>query len=129
MIENPEQWRGKPVKVGEKILSINDPNNTKLRIWIPEDDNILLDPEKHIKVVLNIDPAKAYEAALQFVATEASLSDLHIPSFVAEAKWVTLPEDNKLGLQGTAILYGEKVSLLYYLIRKPLAAVRRKIGL
>lgn len=129
MIENPDQWRGKPVKVGEKILTINDPNNTKVKIWIPEDDNIVLDPDKPIKIVLNINPSHSYDAHLEYVATEASLSDLHIPSFVAEAMWITKPEDSKLGLQGTAILYGEKVSLFYYLIRKPLGALRHKIGM
>lgn len=129
MIENPDQWRGKPVKIGEKIMSINNPQDTKVKIWIPEDDNIILDPEKPAKIILNINPSHSYEAHLEFVATEASLSDLHIPSFLAEAKWITRPEDEKLGLQGTAVLYGEKVSLFYYLIRKPLAALRHKIGL
>lgn len=129
MMENPDQWRGKPVKVGEKILSINDPHNTKIKIWIPEDDNIILHPDKPIKVILNINPAHSYDAHLEFVANEASLSDQHIPSFVAEAKWITPPQENKIGLQGTAVLYGEKVSLFYFLVRKPLAALRHKVGL
>lgn len=130
MMENPDEWRGKPVKVGEKIMSLNNPGNTKIKIWIPEDDNIVLDANKTIKIVLNINPAHSYEAHLDFVANESSLSDLHIPSFMAEAKWAGAPpEENKLGLQGTAILYGEKVSLFYYLIRKPLAAIRHKLGL
>lgn len=129
MMENPDEWRGKPAKVGERIMSINDPKNTKIKIWIPEDDNIVLDPEKKIKIILNINPARSYEANLQFVANEASLSDLQIPSFVAEASWLKPPEENKIGLQGTAILYGEKVSLFYFLIRKPLAALRHKVGI
>lgn len=129
MMENPDEWRGKPVKVGEKIMSINDPKNTKVKIWIPEDDNIILDPEKPIKVVLNIDPAHSYQARLEFVANESALSDLHIPSFLAEAKWIVPPEENKLGLKGTAIIYGQKVSLFYYLIRKPLGSVRHYFGI
>lgn len=128
MIENPDQWRGKPVKIGEKIMSINDAKNTKIKIWIPEDDNIVLDQTKPIKVILNIQPGHSYDANLIFVSIDASLSDLHIPSFVAEANWISPPENNKLGLEGTAILYGEQVSLFYYLTRKPLSAVRRKVG-
>ena len=37
--------------------------------------------------------------------------------------------DVKMGLKGTAILYGDEVPLGYWLIRRPLAAVRRFIGI
>lgn len=128
MIENPDEWRGKPVRVGEKILSLNNPKNTKIKIWIPEDDNIIIDSEQPIKIVLNIDPARTYQANIEYIANEGSISSHQIPSFLAEAKWVTPPDENKLGLKGTAILYGEKVSLFYYLVRKPWAAIRHFFG-
>lgn len=124
MLDNPDNWRGKPVQVGEKILSVDDPENTKVKIWIPEDDNIILNPDNEIKIYLNIDPEQSYMAKLNYIANESSVSDQHIPSFVAEANWKEQPEHIKLGLKGTAILYGEKVSVLYYLLRKPWAKIR-----
>ncbi|MEC7840116.1 MAG: HlyD family efflux transporter periplasmic adaptor subunit [Chlamydiota bacterium] len=129
MLDNPDTWRGKPVQVGEKILSINDPQNTKIRIWIPESDNVVLDPDKPIKVFLNINPEESYTANIIYIANESGLSDDYLPSFVAEANWVDQPDDIKLGLKGTSILYGERVSLLYYFIRKPWAAVRSFLGI
>ncbi len=128
MLDNPDAWRGKPVQVGEKILSINDPNDTKIRIWIPEDDNVLLDPEKPIKIFLNISPETSYSAMLVYIANESTLSDDQLPSFVGEAKWVDQPEGVKLGLKGTSILYGDRVSLLYYTFRKPWAKIRSLLG-
>jgi HlyD family secretion protein/Biotin-lipoyl like len=128
MLNNPDSWRGKPVQVGEKILSINDPKDTKVKIWIPEDDNVVLDPEKPIKVFLNVSPETSYAANLVYIANESTLSDEHLPSYAAEAKWVEQPDDIKLGLKGTAILYGDRVSLLYYIFRKPWAKIRSIIG-
>jgi hypothetical protein len=34
----------------------------------------------------------------------------------------------RIGLRGTAKIYGEQVSLFYYLMRRPLAALRQLIG-
>ncbi len=128
MLDNPDSWRGKPVQVGEKIMSVNDPTNTKIRIWIPEDDNVVLDKEQPVKIFLNVSPEDSYEANISYIANESALSDDFLPSFVAEAEWVDQPDDIKLGLKGTAILYGERVSLLYYIIRKPWATLRSFMG-
>lgn len=128
-MDNPDRWRGKPVKLGERVMTLNNPANTKLKIWIPEDDNVVLDPEKYLKVFLNVTPSKSYEAHLVYIANESSISDLKVPSFLAEAEWEVPLEEDKLGLKGTVILYGERVSLFYYLIRKPLGILRRHVGI
>ena len=44
-------------------MIVADPNNTKVKIWVPENDNIVLDKSKTIKVILNVDPETAREAA------------------------------------------------------------------
>lgn len=129
MSNNPEDWRGKPVQVGEKIMSINNPKDTKVKIWIPESDNIILEPNKYAKIFLNIDPEKSYEAKIYYISNESTLSSDYLPSFIAEANWVKQPESIKLGLKGTAILYGQNVSLFYYLVRKPWAKIRSVMGI
>lgn len=57
------------------------------------------------------------------------MSDQQVPSFIAEAEWKTSDANERPGLEGTAILYGEKVSLFYYLIRKPWILARHLLGL
>lgn len=128
ILDNPDDWRGKPVQMGEKVLSINDPASTLVRIWIPEDDNIVLNPERPIKVFLNINPESSYTAQITYIANESTMSADYLPSFIAEAEWTEPPENVKLGLKGTAILYGENVSLFYFLVRKPWAFVRSLVG-
>lgn len=124
ILDNPDEWRGRPVKIGEKVLIVSDPNKTKIKIWIPENDNIPLRLDSNVTIFLSVDPINSYEAKLNYIANEVSLSDKKIPSFLAEAEWVTYPEKIKLGLTGNAILYGERVSLLYFLLRKPWGTFR-----
>lgn len=129
ILDNPEDWRGRPVKIGEKVLTISDPQRTKIRIWVPEHDNIPLNFQIPISIFLNINPIKSYEAKLIYIANEVTMSDKKIPSFIAEAEWITKPEDTKLGLTGSAILYGERVSLLYFILRKPWGTLRNYLGI
>lgn len=129
ILQNPEEWRGKPVRVGEKIVILGDPEKTQLKAWIPEGDNLPIDINEPINVHLNIAPEKTLHAKLTFIANESVLSDAQVPSFVAEAEWEDKDPEVRLGLKGTAILYGEKVTLLYYLLRKPISSFRRMTGL
>lgn len=129
MINNPEDWQGKPVKIGEKILTIGNPKDTRIHMWIPESDNVTIDYETPIKVLLSIYPLSSYKAKIVYIASESSLSDKQIVSFESEADWVEVPPDVKIGLRGTAVLYGEDVSLFYYIFRKPWNTIRTFIGI
>lgn len=129
MIDDPDEWSGKPVHIGEKIMKVIDLSKTKIKIWVPENDNIELDAARPLRIYLNIDPDKSREAKLNYIGNEVTLSEKHIPSFIAEANWVHPQSDEKPGLKGTAILYGQKVSLLYYLARKPWAFLRNTFGI
>lgn len=129
ILDNPEDWRGKPVKVGEKIMVVANPKDTKVRMWIPESDNVVLRTDIPVKIYLNITPEISYEANLVYIANESVQNEENISSFIAEAEWVKPPEEAKLGLKGTAILYGDNVPFLYYVFRKPWAALRRFTGM
>jgi hypothetical protein len=129
MLKDPEEWRGRPVRVGERILKISNPDDTQLRIWLPEGDNVQLDRDKNIKVIMNVSPEKSYLAKLNYVADYSEINDQQLPSFVAEADWENKENSSlKLGLKGTAILYGDDVTLFYWIVRKPWATLRGFFG-
>lgn len=129
MIDNPDEWRGKPVKIGEKVMVISNPNQSKIKIWLPEDDNIVLNPHDEISIFLNVEPEKRRAALLEYIANESSINEKNMTTFIAEANWVNHPADIKLGLKGVAVLYGEDVSLFYYIMRKPWASLRNLLGI
>jgi multidrug resistance efflux pump len=129
LIDNPDEWQGKPVKLGEKILLIADPDSTKVRMWIPENDNIQFDKDSSIKVYLNTNPDIDYQVKLNFISHEAVFTDKRVSSFMAEGDWTQENPHVKLGVKGSAILYGENVSLFYYIFRKPISSVRDFLGI
>jgi hypothetical protein len=129
MFADPHEWRGRPVQVGERLMLIVDPARTKLRIWLPEHDNIRFDQSRNLTVVLGSDPSGSRTASLRFLANHSQVNGDGLACFRAEADWVDPAPDVKMGLKGTAILYGDEVPLGYWLIRRPLAAVRRFAGI
>lgn len=129
ILDDPEGWRGKPVHVGEKIMIVTDPDETKIRIWIPESDNIVLDSTKPIRIILNIDPEISRKASLIYIANASTINEKHVASFVAEADWIDNPKGVKMGVKGTAILYGPNTSIFYLIMRKPWDYFRNFIGL
>lgn len=129
MLDDPHEWRGRPVQVGQRLMMIVDPAQTKLRLWLPDSDNIDFEPDRPVKVVLDSDAGSSRPARLSFVASHAQLDNKGTPAFRAEADWLDPEALVKPGLQGTAVLYGQKVSLGYWLLRRPWAALRRYVGL
>jgi hypothetical protein len=128
MFADPHEWRGRPVQVGERLMMIVDPERTKLRVWLPEQDNVRFDPDRLLTVILDSDPSTSRPATLRFLSNHCQVNSEGIPCFRAEADWVDREQGTKMGLQGTAVLYGERVPLGYWLVRRPLAALRRFIG-
>lgn len=127
-VDNPDDWRGKPIKVGEKIMTISSPDQTKLKIWIPERDNIIFALDIPVRVFLNTMPTRTFEAKILFISPEVKTMEGELPGFEAEAAWINTDEPPKLGLKGSAVLHGERVSLFYYFFRKPIGFIRKFIG-
>lgn len=129
-MQDPEKWEGRAVVKGEEIMMVNDPGQTIVKIWLPEDDLVPLNPEKKAEIFLNIRPETKLSANIFYISDKSVLTEKGIPSFIVEANWdPPLETQPQLGLKGTAVLYGENVSLFYWIIRKPFAKTRRFLGL
>ncbi len=129
MMNDPHEWEGKPVMTGERIMLIITPSNNKIKIYLPLDDKIDFPENAMVKVILNTDSATSREAHLTYISDHATVSPKGIPAFLAEAKFDSNVDNIRMGIQGTAVIYGKKVSLGYWLIRRPLAAIRNFIGI
>ena len=128
-IDDPHTWEGRPVRIGERVMTIVDPERTKVRIWIPQDDNVAGVVDQPAKIVLYAKPHAASLAQVSFVSNAAAISPAGVSSFLAEATWLGDRSGEILGSKGQAALYGKRVSLAYWICRKPWAAVRKRLGL
>ena len=128
MLDDPNEWRGRPVAIGQRVMMLVDPKKTKLRIWVPESDNVDFNWDTSVKVFLNVRPERGFQAGLSYVSRHVAISPQRVPSFVAEAEWPQASSEMRIGLKGTAILYGDEVCVGYWLIRKPWATLRGWAG-
>ena len=128
IVDRKLDWQGKPVAVGEKILTIADPKEIEFLIWLPVKDSIVIKENSKVRVFLDVNPISPYKGKLLRSTYEPELS----PEEVLSYKLVSSFEGNKkiprIGLRGTAKVYGSRVILFYYLFRKPITFVRQLIG-
>lgn len=130
VLPDPESWRGRPVRTGEAILQIVTPSETYVRAWVPESDLFRFDRERGVPVVLAASPLEGLAGRIHRVAPHAALSPAGINGFAVEIEWRSPRQTVPLGSTGHAILYGrERVSVAYWLLRRPLLAVRRFLGI
>ncbi len=121
-------WIGKPLSTGEKVMTLANPEKTELEAWVPVADAIGLEKGAEVKIFLNTDPVNPLEAVLYQSSYEAQLTPEGVLAFRIKATFAGEGRP-RVGLKGTAKIYGEKVSLFYYLMRRPLAAARQFLGL
>ena len=129
MLEDAANWRGRPVQVGQRILRLVNPEETKVCIWLPEADSIEIVRDRGVEVLLNADPDITRQAYVTFRSDSFRLSPGGLPGFRTEAAWRNSPGPLQIGLKGHAILYGRDVPLWYFLFRKPLSWLRIRLGL
>lgn len=121
---------GRPVSIGERLMEIADTKMVELRIDVPVSDSILLATGARVKAFLDSDPLKPIDAKVVRSDYHAKAMDAGILAFrvIAEldSSSTALP---RFGIRGTAQLYGDRVSLAYYLFRRPIASFRQWTGI
>ncbi|MDJ0957837.1 MAG: HlyD family efflux transporter periplasmic adaptor subunit [Arenicellales bacterium] len=122
-------WIGRPVEIGERILMLADPEQAEVRIWLAVEDSINLEPGSEVQVFLNTDPTSPLTAKIRQTSYQPSKTAEGNLAFPLKAELEPAQEMPRIGLKGTAKVYGESVSVFYYLIRRPLSALRQTLGI
>ena len=128
LFADAEDWRGKPVQIGERIMTVADPADVALTIYVSPDDAIALDQGALVKIYLNISPLASFDARVIQASYETGLSPEGHPAYIVKAAFAPGAAPPRLGLKGTAKIYAEQVPLIYYLLRKPLRTLRHAVG-
>lgn len=121
-------WIGKPVVTGERILQIADPARPAMLISLGVADAIQLNTGAPVKLYLTAHPLKALDGALTETSYQATVSPEGTVYYRLRATFEGQPDEARIGLKGTAKIFGERVTLGYYLFRRPLAALREWSG-
>jgi multidrug resistance efflux pump len=123
-------WIGRPVSTGERILLLADPRKPGVLIHLPAADAIALEVGSPVRLFLAAMPLSPLDA----VVTETSYQALPSPDGVASYRLRAAfrgdapPDAARIGLRGTARIDGDRVLLGFYLLRRPLSAMRQWTG-
>jgi hypothetical protein len=128
LFSDPNEWVGRPVSIGERLLEIADPNRVEFEIWLPVSDAIALQPGAEVEFFLNVAPDSPLNGRLRLASYEAAQSPAGVLGYRLKAERVGEGAPPRIGLRGTAKVYGDRVTLFYYLMRRPLAAARQLVG-
>lgn len=119
---------GRPVTTGQRIMEIADPERRQFRLQAPADDAAVLAEGARARIFMDSDPLRPIAAKLTHAAPMAKVSESGALVFRADAVAADGAETPPLGHRGTAQIVGEKVSLAFFLFRRPLSSLRQKIG-
>lgn len=122
-------WVGKPVVVGERVMEIVDPDRVQFRIYLPVDDAIVLQQDNQVDVFLHANPLTSIQARVSKTSYNAKLTPDNILAYRIDAEFDQPSEDARLGLQGSARVYGERVTVFFYVFRRPISALRQIFGI
>lgn len=127
LFDDPSEWIGKPVMTGERIMRIAAPDDVEVEAWLAVSDAIPLEPGAAVKLYLNASPLSAVNATVRYVAHDAVQRADGTYAYRVRAT-LDSKTDHRVGLKGTAKLNGGWVPAVYWILRRPLAAVRQTLG-
>ena len=119
----------RPVVAGEKIMQIADPAKVELEIMLPISDAINLEPGAETVFFLNIDPQTPLGARVRWSSFRATATAEGFLAFRLKAEFVDGESPPRIGLRGTAKVFGDETSIFFFLFRRPLAKARQWLGL
>ena len=128
LMDDPAEWIGKPVAIGERILRIATLDDVEVEAWVPMADAIRLEVGDEVSLYLSASPLKPVSATLRYMAHEAVQRPDGAYAYRVRAA-LSAKTLHRVGLKGTAKLQGGWVPLGYWMFRRPWATVRAYLGL
>lgn len=128
LFDDPSEWIGRPVQTGERIMQVAAPDDVEIEAWVPIGDAIPLAEQAPLHLYLAAAPLTPLTGTLRYMSHRATPRPDGSYAYRVRAK-LDAPAGQRIGLKGTAKLSGERVPLLYWIVRRPLASIRQFIAL
>jgi len=128
LFDDAGEWSGRPVGTGERIMRIASPRDVEIEAWLAVGDAIPLEKGAPLKLYLASSPLDPVTATVRYVSYEAQARPDGSYAYRVRAT-LDAASSQRVGLKGTAKLSGAWAPLAYWILRRPLAAVRQAVGL
>lgn len=128
LLDDPSEWVGRPVAVGERVMTVADETDTEVEAWLSVADVGEVRPGASLTLFLNARPLSPVRARVRSVAYEPSARPDATLAHRVRASLDAGHDKPRLGLKGTARVDGDSVPLVWWLFRKPLSTIRQFVG-
>ena len=102
VFSDPNDWLGKPVVTGERIMQVADPTQPAMLIQLAVADAIALEPGAEVTLFLTAYPLTPLKGKILETSYQARPSDEGVVAYRLLASIEGAPEHARLGLHGTA---------------------------
>jgi hypothetical protein len=123
LFDDPTEWIGRPVNVGERIMRIAPADQVEIEAWLGLADVIPLPEQAEVTLFLNATPLQPVRARLRYLAHEALWRPEGDYRYRMRAGLLE-PTAHRVGLKGTVRIHGGRVPAIYWILRRPWAAIR-----
>jgi len=127
-VDDPSEWIGRNVSAGQRVMRLAEPTDQEIEAWLPVADAIALPDGSPVRLYLSADPLSPVSGKIEYIAYEAVRRPDGHYAYRVRAK-LDQATDHRVGSKGTVRLSGGRAPLVYWALRRPIAAVREFIGL
>ncbi len=128
LFTNSDDLIGMPVRIGERLVVIADPTKAEIRMMLPVGNSLIFPENAKVSLFLNMEPTHSIPAILSYAAYQAQQDSGGVLAYEMRAQFLPGQKPPRIGLRGVAKIYGKRVPIIYYLLRRPLAVARQKLG-
>lgn len=121
-------WQGRALSVGERVLTLADPAKVELAVSLPVAEAFDLKPDASVTLYPNGSLFTSYDGTLSSAAYRAEPTPEGVLAYRLKVRFNSGGALPRLGLMGTAKVRGGWAPLIYYVLRRPLAATRQWLG-
>lgn len=119
---------GQPVGVGERIMRIVQPGRSEIEAWLPVADAVDLPPGSPVNLYLRSAPLSPVSGEVRYVAYDATERPGGNVAYRVRAS-LNEADSYRVGLKGTTRLSGSWTALGYWILRRPIASLRTRVGM
>jgi hypothetical protein len=127
LFDDPTEWIGKPVSIGQPVMRIAAVEDKEIEAWLAVADGVPIEPGAPATFYLSASPLDPVAGKVRYMAYEAAQRPDGTYAYRVRAVLDT-PTDYRVGLKGTVKIEGERASVAYWVLRRPWAIVRQYLG-
>jgi len=119
---------GRPVVVGERLMRIAQRDQVAADVSLPVADAIVLKRGADARLFLDLDPTRSRTAQIQTGSYHAEPDATGALVYTVRLLMEDKSDLPRIGARGTAQLFGDTVTLGFFLFRRPISWARQKFG-